>query len=247
MSNLARLCLDRIKYVDRRRSKAKECHVLYLVSAFVDEFTTPLPRVFKTLQRSCRVGMETGDIEKAFRSWQSANYPAFTAGFPLDSIEMSSLQLLQQMAQYNVCGVYNNVISLHFTVMHLIGKSDSPLDWAEELKSKYMLDGGTSLVDKKGIIELSRFFWSGIQLAYYFREIEIAGSLVKPLRLLKNDLCFVSTSVRIYFSGLVSAALAKKTGKKAHLRLARKALREMKDVVKNNGANNLHRYLLMKA
>ena len=56
-------------------------------------------------------------------------------------------------------------------------------------------------------------------------------------------------ALRVYFCGLVSVDLARKKRKKGngHVKYAREMMREMKEVFKNKGVNNLHRYLLMKA
>ena len=248
MSRLARKTLEKVKEVDKRGAKSKDCHFLFSISAYVEAYTSPHPRVLATLQRSYKSGMETGDIEKAFRSWGVANICAFLAGVRLSQIYISSSKLLEQVLNYNVNAMYQIFSAFRFTLMHLIGNSETPLDWKTELNSKFMSGSGPSNLDPSETLVASRFYWGRIQLAYYFREIEIAAKMIKPLRALKKvDIVFVYTTVQFYFSGLVSVGLARKTGKKIHLVPAKKALREMKAIVKNNGANNFHRYLLMKA
>ena len=248
MSRLARLSLERIKQVDKRGAKYKECHVLYVVSAFIDAHTSPPSKVSTTLQRSYKSGMETGEIEKAFRSLVGACYFSYLAGLPLDLLENSSSRLLEQILHYNADGLYAIFSQFHFAVVHLMGNTETPLDWTTELTSRFMRDGEASKVEPSMRFAACRFFWTRIQLAYYFREFDIAGRMIEPFRVLsKTDKAFVSSSVRIYFSGLVSVALARKTKKKAYLKRAKKAMREMKTVVMNNGVNNIHRYLLLKA
>ena len=248
LSQLACKTLDRVKAVDKRGAKTKECHVLYIVSAYINAFTSSPSRVLATLQRSYKSGLETGDVEKALRSWVGASYYAFLVGFPLDLIETSSSKLLGQLQRYGAAGLYSIFSTFGSTIAHLTGNSEVPLDWEIELSSKFMMGKAMNKLDPSQTHAASRFYWGRIQLAYYFREIEIAGKMIEPLRAFsKIDATFVYTSIQVYFSGLVSVGLSRRTGNRRHLKVAKMMMREMKAIVKNNGINNLHRYLLMKA
>ena len=61
------------------------------------------------------------------------------------------------------------------------------------------------------------------------------------------DTCYLTTSIRIFFSGLTASSLARRTGKRKHKQYAKSATSEMHEIMKSRGLNNLHRYLLMKA
>jgi hypothetical protein len=92
------------------------------------------------------------------------------------------------------------------------------------------------------------FYWARLQIAYYFREFEIAAQLIAPFENhAASDTSFVVTSPRIFFTGLTASALARKTGKRKHYRRAKRALKEMKTMTSKQGLNNLHRFKIMEA
>ena len=97
-------------------------------------------------------------------------------------------------------------------------------------------------------LKSSYWCWSAVQLAHYFGKLEIAYRLLVPFAKLSSfDVAYFTTSIRIFFSGLTCSRLARKTGKKKHIREARRATDKMKFIMRSRGLNNLHRYLLMQA
>jgi hypothetical protein len=92
------------------------------------------------------------------------------------------------------------------------------------------------------------FYWSRLQLAFYFGELEIAESIIKPLEVMAEiNMGYPIWSIRVFFTGLTAACLAAKTGKLKYKRRAKKSTREMHKMMRVRGLNNLHRYLLMRA
>ena len=92
------------------------------------------------------------------------------------------------------------------------------------------------------------FYWSRLQLAFYFGELDLAEKMIEPAILFSSiDNSYIINSIRIFFSGLTLSLLARRTGNQRYRTRAKNVCREMETVMKQRGLNNLHRYLLMKA
>jgi hypothetical protein len=123
-----------------------------------------------------------------------------------------------------------------------MGRADAPLDWGE-------LDSAPrKMTNISESSNWTAFYWSRLQLAFYFGELEIAESIIKPLEVMAEiNMGYPIWSIRVFFSGLTTACLAAKTGKSKYKRRAKKSTREMHKMMRIRGLNNLHRYLLMQA
>ena len=86
-------------------------------------------------------------------------------------------------------------------------------------------------------------------MAFFFHELKIAESLVKPFqRLAKVEVAtYHTTSILVFYCGLVASGLARTTGKRKYKHQAKRWTIKMKAIMQQKGLNNLHRYLLMKA
>ena len=85
-------------------------------------------------------------------------------------------------------------------------------------------------------------------MAFYFGELEIAMKILKPLNQLGQiDTCYLTTSIRIFFSGLTLSLMVRKTGKRKYKVKAKAFTEEMQKIMKSRGLNSLHRYLMMQA
>jgi hypothetical protein len=63
----------------------------------------------------------------------------------------------------------------------------------------------------------SFWFWSRLQLAYYFGELEIACKMYYLyLKVSAVDTSYITTSIRIFFSGLAASGLYRKTKKRMY-------------------------------
>jgi hypothetical protein len=176
------------------------------------------------------------------RAWASSNAHAYCAGFPLDPILRTGSKLLQQLKLYSVESILVSYDPFRFTILQLMGVADTPVDWTEVDKAP--LEGA----DVDETFRWIWFYWSRLQLAYYFGELEIADRIVEPFHTLSAiDTSYIVTSIRCYFSGLTASGMTRRTGKKKYRRRARKATREMEKIMRSRGLNNLHRYLLMQA
>ena len=167
---------------------------------------------------------------------------AFMSGFPLEPIEDTAKKLVMQLKQYRVDHIHVLVEQFLFTVVHLTGTAETPINW-KEIQSTEVLGNSVSET-----LRWSWWCWSRIQLAYFYGEFEIAFKFLAPFaKLSAVDTAYFSMSPRIYFTGLTATGLAKKTGKRKYINLAKKATKEMEVLMKTRGLNNLHRCLLMQA
>ena len=194
------------------------------------------------LQKAHWSGMESGDMLNGFRCWCGSNILAYCSGYPLDELHQKESMLLCQLRHYRIDILTVLVEPFEAMVAHLNGSSDSPINWNEIEKA----DPAASI--PSGTLRWSYWCWAAVQLAYYFRRLELGYRLLAPFaKLSAVDTAYFSTSICIFFSGLTCSGLAKKTGKRKFIIEARKQAAKMKFIMRSRGLNNLHRYLLMQA
>jgi predicted ATPase len=210
-SRLAKLALDIVQSIEKivtAREKALACQVLFTVNLYVASYSKPLSQVLENLQESQRLGFESGDFESAYRAWGTTNVTAYVAGLSLHSIEENNARMHQQLVQYKVIAILALNTEFRFALHHLSGKASDSLDW--EQFEKFSGDGD----EESETFTRVWFYWSRLQLAYYFRKYEIADKLIAPFRTHGAiDTSYTVTSLRVFFSGLTAGAMARKTGK----------------------------------
>jgi predicted ATPase len=243
MARISRLMLETIfKDSDKTKAQSKMSHVLFTNAVYIDAWSKPLPEVLESLQIAYSRGMESGDIENAFRSWASSNVHAYAAGFPLDHVTHDGTNLKARMNQYAVDSVRVAYEPFQYAVRHLMGAGKSPIDWKS-------LDSAPS--PGNAVSETCRWiwvYWSRLQLAYYFGELEIAEKILGPFRELSSiDTSYIITSIQVFFCGLTNSALARRTGKSKYRKAAKKGAEEMKKITRTRGLNSLHKHLIMEA
>jgi hypothetical protein len=187
--------------------------------------------------------MELGDLECGYGSWATSNVHAFLAGFPLELIAQTGATLMEQLKQYQVESIRCSFVPFCYLVLHLMRFPEvPPIDYSE---LDNVPPGGQDISETFCWIWVC---WSHLQLTYYFGEFDIAGKIVMPFwKLSAIDTSYIMTSYQIFFSGLTACAMAKKTGNQKYLQRAEKATQEMQKIMRTQGLNNLHRYLLMQA
>jgi hypothetical protein len=164
----------------------------------------------------------------------------------LVEIEATGAKLLHQLKHYGVKSVIAMFEPAYFTLVQLMGISQEPFDWDNLDKMTNIRKGNAS---SNQTFRRCTWFRSRLQLAYYFGELEIAGKMYYPyLKASAVDTSYITTSTRIFFSGLTASGLYRKTKKRMYRSRAKKMIREMEKVMSSKrGLNNLHRYLLMQA
>ena len=177
-----------------------------------------------------------------FRCWCGSNILAFCSGCPLDELHQKQSLLLSQLRHYRIDILSVLVEPFEAMMAHLSGTSDFPIDWKE------IETANPAASSPSQVLRWSYWCWAAVQLAYYFRRLELGYRLLAPYaKLTANATAYFSTSICIFFSGLTCTGLAKKTGKRKYIKEARKATAKMKFIMRSRGLNNLHRYLLMQA
>ena len=224
-------------------AKHLEGLVLFTVSYFIDAFSVPHDKMLETYQRAHRAGMETGDLESGFRNWMSSNYHAYVSGYPLDPVEKTGTELVEQLQLYNVESILSLTLEIRLPIRYLVGRSDRPLDWDDLVNEIPEYNGDAS--------ETFRFlhaYLGRLELAVYMRELGVAEQLAdKLMHIASNDSAYLPLTCRTFFTGLMASGLAHRTGLSKYKARARVLTAEMKRIVKTRGLNSLPKYLLMQA
>ena len=224
-------------------AKHLEGLVLFTVSYFIDAFSVPHDKMLETYQRAHRAGMETGDLESGFRNWMSSNYHAYVSGYPLDPVEKTGTELVEQLQLYNVESILSLTLEIRLPIRYLVGRSDRPLDWDDLVNEIPEYNGDPS--------ETFRFlhaYLGRLELAVYMRELGVAEQLAdKLMHIASNDSAYLPLTCRTFFTGLMASGLAHRTGLGKYKSRARALTAEMKRIVKTRGLNSLPKYLLMQA
>jgi hypothetical protein len=163
----------------------------------------------------------------------------YTAGFPLDVVKKAGRMMEKQLQLYKVESIYVTFKPFRFTVLQLMGTSDESIDWKE------VENVPTTKLDASETFRWVWFYWSRMQLAFYFGKLKIAESMIERFRSISAiDTSYIVTSMRVFFSGLTLSGLARRSKKKRKYTVrARKAAMDMKKMMKTRGLNNLHRYI----
>jgi predicted ATPase len=243
MAHISKVLLE--NYVteskDKMKAQSKMSRVLFITTVYIDAWSSPIAVILDQLQLAHSRGMESGDIESAYRAWAASNMHAYAGGFPLNYVLQDATNLEEQMQEYTVDSVLGATDPFRFMTLQLMGAFRAPpMDW-KNMKCA---------TDKKDS-EASRWiwlYWTRLQLAYYFGELEGAEKIIGPFRELSGiDTSHIVTSIRVFFSGLAASALARKTGKAKYRKMAKKELEEMTKITKGRGLNSLHKCMLMEA
>ena len=241
MGRLAHQLIEGMNTRDRTKYKNMECRVLATTSINIDSWAQPITGILDTLQLASHLGMESGDLEYGYLSWAASNSIAYVSGFPLPSIDESGTQLMAQMKYYKVTSILSMYEGFRLVVSTLMGTSTTPFDWKKFSVIPIPEDANSDFT-------VLWTYWSILQMAYYFGELEVGFEIIQPFRKIAAiDSSYAVQSIRVFFSGLIACALAGKTGNAMYKRLARKLTLEMQNIMRKRGLNNLHRCQIMQA
>jgi histidine kinase len=278
MAKLAKQILEKVDQIDRVRAKKRESVILLVNANFIESYCIPIPHVLVSLRLAYKSGMEAGDLEnvsannygatdlysvrwnkcdlmryilfllmlQGYIAWALSNVLAYSAGFPLGLIATAGAKLVHQLKQYGVKSVIAMFEPAYFTYVQLMGTSQESFGW-DNLDEMISVKKGNASHDET--FRLAWWYWSRLQLAYYFGEFEIAGKMYYlELKSSAVDTSYIFTTIRVFFSGLAASGLYRKTGKRMYKRRAKMMIKEMEKVMSSKrGLNTLHRYLLMQA
>jgi predicted ATPase len=277
MAKLAKQMLEKVYQIDRVRAKNRESVILFINAHFIESYCIPIPQILVSLQLAYKSGMEAGDLEsvrilyyvgsdfvceteqmctdevhsfffllQGYRALAVSNSIAYSSGFPLGLIAAAGAKSFNQLKQYGLKSVIALFEPACFTYVQLMGTSQESFGW-DNLDEMMSIKKGNASHDET--FRRLWWYWSRLQLAYYFGELDIAGKMYYPfVKASVVDASYIITTVRVFFSGLTASGLYRKTGKRIYKRRAKKTIKEMEKVMSSKrGLNILHRYLLMRA
>jgi hypothetical protein len=223
-------------------SKPHKAFTLLVCGFYIEAWSCPRDKVLDTGQQAHRAGMECGNIELGFLNWVHCNLFAFQAGYPLDPIERTGREILEQSQLYNVDNVRIFFLEIRRPIRYLLGRVDEALDWAE-LESFVVEHGNSSKTYRSIFGYLGR-----LELGVFFGNLEFAARISDLLQPhLTHESSYFIVSRNIFLSGLTFSGLARKTLSRKHLSRAAAFAKQMTSMSRTRGLNVLHKSLLMKA
>jgi len=210
----------------------------------VDAWSQPVAETLATLRRGYQSGRENGVLDSALHCFAYSNLFLFDAGgCPLLIISELCDTLEQHLREYrhDASTAVNSEISL--LIRHLVDE-DMTADWAS-------LEEDTGMSADRGSPETYRTIWmcwSRVLLGYYFGNLAFAERVLrKYLVVAAIEGSYVGVSSRLFYSGLIAVGLARETGLGKYRKQARKAIKQMNEIVRGKGLIMLHRRMLVEA
>jgi predicted ATPase len=239
MTRLARQVLDRTS-----DSKPHKAATLMVCGFYIEAWSCPRDKVLDTGQQAHLAGMQCGNLELGFVSWVFCNLFAFHAGYPLDPIERTGQEILEQSQLYNVDNVRISFLEMRRPIRYLLGRVDEPLDWAELEAFAVAVEHGNS--SEKYLLIFG--YLGRLELGVFFGQLEFAARISDLLQPhLTHDSSYTIVSRNVFLSGLTFSGLARKTLSRKHLSRAAAFAKQMTSMSRTRGLNVLHKSLLMKA
>jgi hypothetical protein len=223
-------------------SKPAKALTLLTVAFYIESWSFPRDKILEALQEAHRAGMESGNIEMGFQNWQLCHLFAYESGYPLEPIESTGEELVEQLQLYNVDSVLSTMLESRLPVRYLLGKADKPLDW-DELESFCGELGNTSETYRILIGYVGR-----LELAVIFGELEVAERMSEKLQpYAAHDSSYGLVTANLFYSALAFSGLARKTGSKIYASKATALSKKMKQISRTKGLNAFHKSLIMEA
>jgi len=188
--------------------------------------------------------MESGNVEIGFLNWVIANNFAYTTGYPLEPVEKTGREILQQLQLYSADSVLPIFLQIRLPIRYFLGNEENEIDW-EEL-TNFNPDNN----DKSDTYPSSFGFLGRLELALFFGELELAEKMSNGLQqYLVHEASYAIMVKNMFYSGLTFSGLARKGGAKAgrYRSKAASLSRDMDKISRTKGLNPLHKALIMKA
>ena len=238
-TRMSRLCKQVLEVT---KSKRTESLALLTTTLFIDVWYAPHGTTLEAFQRAHKAGMETGDIEEGFRNWCTSNFVAYSFGYPLDAVEKSGTEMLEQLKLYGVDSISNIMAEFRLPIVHLVGAASRAPDWDE------LLEVPLEPKDISDTYRLLTAYISRLELAVIMGKYEVAISLAERLaNLAEHDSAYVYLSHRIFYSGLAYMAVGQKTGQWRYRKKSKMCASKMRKLTRTKGLNTLHKALLLEA
>jgi len=194
-----------------------------------------------------KVGMRSGDNEYAFISGGGYCSMGFVCGKELTTLENDTRTFMKQMIEYKQETSYHFFCPLWQLQLNLMGRSEDPAHLTGEA-----LDLERSIADcleNKRFPSLQLLYSQCSVVAYIFNEYDLAGDMVERTietekQVLRKAEAF---GMYLFYHGLISFVLARKTKSDKWLTRANEALSEMEKYAKIGPCNFQHKLLLLEA
>eukprot|EP00978_Attheya_sp_CCMP212_P025460 scaffold81937_cov51-Attheya_sp.AAC.1 len=230
-----------------RKLETKEwlVHVHLVVYSSIFHWIMHVDKTIEPLRYAQRIGMEAGAVEYAGYSATTICIHSFVKGDDLIALEADMQIYTQQMLEYSIKIPLKNLSPFHQCVLNLMGRSVNP----KQLNGAIMRE--ESQVDlmkeeSNKVAELN-IYVNGMYLAYLFGDYKRAGELIDKMGdgVVGSQ---IEEVVRVFFYGLTSFALAKKStdNKKWRIR-AMASLKKIKKWCSFSKSNFLQKLLMLKA
>jgi len=208
----------------------------------VEGWSNDYAQSVKELMRSHKVGMELGEIAFAINSWSFAIHVAFMAGKELPTLLSQCNALLEQEDLYGYKKMKRITAEFQLRLRCLIETECDLLDFDELGKFKSECSGNDE------VYRLLYGYSSRLVLAVYFGNYTFVEKWVRLLKAIPAHLAsFERDIMGCFYSGLALLGLARSTGNKKYILMARREANQLNRLNKAKQVKDRHRYLIMKA
>jgi predicted ATPase len=236
MGRLSRQVLDQCN-----DTKKAEGSAVYVLSTFIDCWTSPIGMLLTSLNKANKSAMECGNLEAAFLFRISMFRFVLHGGYPLDAVKKFGAETLEQLGLYHVDSMRAHMLEAFLPLKYLLSDKIK-CDW-EDLEK---LNFDASSKDEQ--FRLIWFYLARLFLGVMFGNLEFSKRIADKLAgHSKNDTSYLNLIPRLFLSGLAYSRLARQSGKKKHLRRSRRYAEKLRKLVYSKGTTSLFLLKLMDA
>ncbi|CAJ1962076.1 unnamed protein product [Cylindrotheca closterium] len=238
MGRLVRQLLDRSDGPQKSGSRA-----IYMVTVWVETWTTPIETILNSLHKAHKLGMESGDLEVSFVARISLFRFVFHAGYPLDAVRKYGQEIVDEFTLLNAASNRKVMEDFMLPIEYLFRKGSS-INW-----ETFALPG-TDPTDMDNQFYLLYYKLTRLMIGVYFGNLHFAKELADQLAShAKDDSIHLNLLNRIAFSSLVYSGLARKTKnqRKKNIARARRYAGRLRKLVYSKGMTPLFLLKLMDA
>jgi hypothetical protein len=221
------------------------CGVL-MYASYILSTMEPISKSMYLALEGYKVGMKSGELDDAFKSYGIYCWSFFCSGLPFEPLIQDMENYVNQMIEYKQQSMIYQ-IPLWQTLLNLSGRSSG--------NNPTSLEKGEA-IDKKYDLELTSesVGWATttlyqMQLAFFFREMDEATECYEKLKDVHMGFAHGSLlyHVRIFFSCLICIDNYRRTEKRAFKVEAQKHLEQLRTVLDRGAINLPHKVQLLDA
>lgn len=232
------------KLMAKTKTDELTCRTSVVSNFLILHWKDPLSQTLDRLMKSYIVGLKQGDIEMAMTSCGIYQTHYYYCGLPLNTGEKDLRAFIKQMKEYGQKKELSQYLPLWQMMLNLMSKSENPT-----LLTGDAMDQAEFEQSSLGVVVMKSY---RMQLAYYYDELELAGSLMDDLRPHSNS--FVAPFFQIarrFFFALIRMGVARKAPMNKRKKLLQKIKKEdidwLEERVSAGAINCLHKLYILKA